>query len=66
MHYMNKIEIFDSIWIGGRSVVLQNVSIGEGAIIVVGSAVTKDVYPYTIVGGVSDLKIKDRIISQLR
>lgn len=57
------IIICDHVWIGGRSVILQGVTIGEGAVVAAGSVVTKDVAPYTIVGGVPAVKIKDRIIS---
>ncbi|MBW7952730.1 MAG: antibiotic acetyltransferase, partial [Chitinophagaceae bacterium] len=34
-----------------RSIILKGVTIGEGAIVAAGSVVTKDVAPYTIVGG---------------
>lgn len=57
------VTIGNDVWIGGRSVILQNVRIGDGAIIAAGSVVTKDVPPYTVVGGVPAVKIKDRIIS---
>lgn len=58
------IIIGDHVWIGGRSVILQNVTIGEGAVIAAGSVVTRDVPPYTIVGGIPAKKIKDRIINK--
>lgn len=38
-------------WIGARAIILKGVTIGEGAIVGAGSVVTKDVPPYTIVGG---------------
>ncbi len=43
--------IADGVWIGMRSIILPGVKIGEGAVIATGSVVTKDVEPYTIVGG---------------
>ena len=46
------IVIQDHVWIGTRSLILQGVTVGEGAIVAAGSVVTKDVAPYTIVGGV--------------
>ena len=46
------IEIFDNVFIGGHSVIVGDVSIGPNAIIAAGSVVTKDVPPYSIVGGV--------------
>jgi acetyltransferase-like isoleucine patch superfamily enzyme len=38
-------------WIGGRSLILPGVTIGENAVVAGGSVVTKDVKPNTIVGG---------------
>ena len=43
--------IGNDVWIGNRSLVLQGVKIGDGAIIGAGSVVTKNVEPYTIVAG---------------
>ena len=43
--------IKDKSWIGFNSIILKNVTIGEGAIIGAGSVVTKDIPPYTIVAG---------------
>ncbi len=57
------ITVNDHVWIGGRSVILQGVTIGEGAIVAAGSVVTKDVEPYTVVGGVPARKIKDREVT---
>lgn len=44
-------------WVCCRSVILPGVSIGEGAIVASGAVVTKDVEPYTIVGGIPAKKI---------
>ena len=38
-------------WLGSRSTIMAGVSIGDGSIVAAGSVVTKDVPPYTIVGG---------------
>ena len=46
------IVIEDNAWICTRAIVLQGVTIGEGAVVGAGSVVTKDVPPYSIVGGV--------------
>ena len=43
--------IHDRVWIGFNAIILKGISIGEGAIVAAGSVVTKDVAPYTIVGG---------------
>jgi len=52
------ISIGDKVWIGAKATVLKGVTIGEGAVVGVGSVVTKDVAPYTIVGGVPAKEIK--------
>ncbi len=46
-----EIMICDKAWIGFNSIILKGVTIGEGAIVGAGSVVTKDVPPWTIVGG---------------
>ncbi len=43
--------IADGVWIGMRAMIMQGVTIGEGAVIAANSVVTKDVPPYAIVGG---------------
>ncbi len=45
------IIIEDNVWIGGHSVILKGVKIGEGAIIGANSVVTKDVPPYSLAVG---------------
>ena len=46
------IIIEDYVWIGANATILQNITIGKGAIVCAGSVVNRDVEPYTIVGGV--------------
>lgn len=46
------VKIGRDVWIGTHAVILKGVTIGQGAIIAAGAVVTKDVDPYTIVGGV--------------
>lgn len=48
------------MWIGHNTTILSGVKIGDGAIVGVGSIVTKDVEPYSIVGGIPAQKIKMR------
>jgi maltose O-acetyltransferase len=43
--------ICDDVWIGGRVTILPGVTVGRGSIIGAGAVVTKDVPPYSIVGG---------------
>lgn len=46
------IEIGNDVWIGAGSIILDGVSIGDGAVIAAGSVVTKDVEPFSLVAGV--------------
>ena len=54
------ITICDGVWIGARAIVLPGVTIGEGAIVAAGAVVTKDVEPWTVVGGNPARVIKKR------
>lgn len=51
------IIIDDYVWIGANATILQNVRIGTGAVIAAGAVVTKDIPPYTVVGGIPAKKI---------
>lgn len=55
-----KVEIGNDVWIGANALIMDNVKIGDGAIIAAGAVVTKNVDPYTIVGGVPASAIKKR------
>lgn len=50
----------NDVWLGHGVVVLPGVTIGDGAVVAAGAVVTKDVSPYTIVGGVPANVIKER------
>lgn len=54
------IVIGDDVWIGYNVIILDGVNVGTGSIIAAGAVVTKDVEPYTVVGGVPARKIKSR------
>lgn len=54
------IDIGDDVWIGAGASIMGGVTIGNGAVIASGSVVTKDVEPYSIVGGIPAKKIRDR------
>lgn len=54
------ITICDGVWIGARAIVLPGITIGEGAIVAAGAVVTKDVEPWTVVGGNPAKVIKKR------
>lgn len=54
------ITIGNDVWIGYEAVILAGVTIGDGAIIGTRAVVTKDVPPYTVVGGVPAKPIRKR------
>ena len=54
------IIVGNDVWIGFEAVILSGVTIGDGAIIGARAVVTKDVPPYTIVGGVPAKPIRKR------
>lgn len=45
------VTIGDNVWIGAKSIIIPGVNIGEGAVIAMGSVVTKDVPSCAVVGG---------------
>jgi acetyltransferase-like isoleucine patch superfamily enzyme len=52
--------IGNDVWIGINSVISRGVTIGDGAVIAAGAIVTKNVEPYSIVGGTPAKHIKYR------
>ena len=54
------IVIGNDVWIGYEAVIMSGVTIGDGAIIGTRAVVTKDVPPYTIVGGIPAKQIRKR------
>lgn len=54
------IVIGNDVWIGYEAVVMAGVTIGDGAVIGARAVVTRDVPPYTIVGGVPAKEIRKR------
>lgn len=54
--------IEDYAWICSRAVILPGVTIGQGAVVASGAVVSKNVEPWTVVGGVPAKKIADRDI----
>lgn len=68
-HGMNPAEAWDNkgdivigndVWIGCEAVILAGVTVGDGAVIGTRAVVTKDVPPYTIVGGIPARPIRKR------
>jgi acetyltransferase-like isoleucine patch superfamily enzyme len=45
------VHIGRDVWVGGGSIILSGVTVGEGALIGAGTVVTRDVAPYTVVAG---------------
>lgn len=78
--YMPEIEVFNNaingfenagdtvvgndVWIGSEAMIMSGVKIGDGAVIGSRALVTKDVAPYTIVGGNPAKAIKARFCEQ--
>ena len=63
------IVIGNDVWIGFEAMILSGIKIGDGEIIGTRAVVTKDVPPYTIVGGIPAKPIRkrfsDNVISEL-
>ncbi|MCR2806591.1 acyltransferase [Paenibacillus soyae] len=55
------IEIGDDVWIGAHAVILDGVTVGSHSIVAAGAVVTKDVPPYSIVGGNPAKVIRSRL-----
>ena len=51
-------HIGNDVWIGYGAMIMAGVTIGDGAIVAAGAVVTKDVPPYSIVGGIPAKFIK--------
>ena len=59
------IVIGNDVWIGYDAVIMAGVRIGDGAIIGTRAVVTKDVKPYSIVGGVPAKEIRKRFAPEI-
>lgn len=57
---LKKTKIERDVWIGANSIIMTGIVIGDGSIVASGSIVTKDIAPFSIVGGVPAKFIKKR------
>lgn len=60
-----RVVIGHDVWIGHGATLLPGVSIGNGAVIGAGAVVSRDVAPYTIVGGVPARLIRERFPAEI-
>ncbi len=67
--YKGDTIIGNDVWIGANSTIMPGITIGDGAIIATNSTITKDVAPYTIVGGnpakLIRKRFSDKMIAEL-
>ena len=66
--YDKETIVGNDVWIGCNSVIMRGVHVGDGAVIGANAVITKDVAPYSIVGGVNKLikkRFNDEIIQKL-
>ena len=56
----DRVIVGNDVWIGHAAILLPGVSVGDGAVIAAGAVVSRDVEPYTIVGGVPARPIRKR------
>jgi len=65
-----KTHIGNDVWIAAGAIIMGGITIGNGAIIAAGAIVTKNVAPYSIVGGVPArlirFRFKPEVIKQLQ
>lgn len=59
------IIVEDEVWIGNNAIILSGITLGKGSIIAAGSVVTKNVVPFSIVGGNPAKLIKFRLSEDL-
>ncbi|MCE7026512.1 DapH/DapD/GlmU-related protein [Jiella avicenniae] len=61
----HSVRIGHDVWIGHGATILPGVTIGNGAVVGAGAVVSKDVEPYTIVGGVPARLIRRRFSEEV-
>jgi len=61
----DRVIIGNDVWIGHGVIVLPGVRVGDGAVLAAGAVVTRDVAPYTLVGGVPARVIRPRFAPEI-
>jgi len=56
----DRVIVGNDVWIGHAAILLPGVTVGDGAVIGAGAVVSRDVAPYTVVGGVPARPIRKR------
>ncbi|MFC0187328.1 acyltransferase [Fictibacillus aquaticus] len=64
--YLKPVTIEKNVWIGAHVLLCPGVTVGEGSVVAMGSVVTKDVPPYSIIGGNPAKVIKTRDIEKYK
>lgn len=62
---LKPITIGNNVWVAAKAMILPGVTIGEGAVVAAGAVVTKDVEPWTVVGGNPAKFIKKRVLKDV-
>jgi len=59
-HVCKPVVIEDDVWIGANVIVLPGVTLGKGCVVAAGSVVSRNIAPYSIVGGIPAVYIRRR------
>lgn len=60
-----KVTLGNDVWIGEDAIIMGGITVGDGAVIAARAVVTKDVPPYSVVGGVPAKFIKARFTDEI-